>query len=154
MNRLRGVVILPPWARYWLMGLGVSWIVFGWSGGGVFWVTVIVFIGIWGILMGRRYVNVTLEPWSKERGIVVWGYRKKHGPIPPPRLVWDDAPPAPEPSAPAPEDAPPTTPAADEAMYRRPPPFPPPPHPESTPAADPTATVPSAAEPAVAADST
>jgi hypothetical protein len=81
MNRLRGVVILPPWARYWLMGLGVAWLVFGWSGGGVFWFTVIVFIGIWGVLMGRRFLNVTLEPWSKESGIVVWGRRKKDGSI-------------------------------------------------------------------------
>jgi hypothetical protein len=138
---------LPPWARYWLIGLGCAWLVVGWVGGGAFWFTVVVLTGVWGVLVGRKYANVTLEPWSKERGIVIWGYRKKHTPTGTPRLVWDHeqpVPTAPE-ATPAAPEATPASIAANERQQSRPLPFPP--HSASTAAAEPAAV---AESPAVA----
>lgn len=72
---------------------------------------------------------MTLEPWSKERGIVIWGYRRRDTPGATPRLVWDDAPPAPSaPDAPAPTPEVTSSPAASAtavALETRPLPFPP-----------------------------
>ena len=128
MKRLRGMWVFPLWAIYWLIGLGLGWLVFGWMGGGGLWFSVIAVTGVWGFLVGRRYANVKLEPWSKERGLVLWAYRRKQKPSIEPRLVWDEAPPAPITSPEVPPTASEVTLAAP-AMYGRPRPFPPHPAP-------------------------
>jgi hypothetical protein len=127
------MVSLPTWARYWLVGLGLAWLLVGWIGGGAFWLMVVAVMGVWGVFVGRRYANVTLQPWSKERGIVIWGYRRKQAPTVIPRLVWDEEEPAataldeplPVVSETRAEPAPPATPpAASEVLHARPLPFP------------------------------
>ena len=139
MKRLRGLVPIPPWFSYWLFGLAIAWLFFGWVGGAGFWLAVVVLAGVWGFLVGRKYTRVTLEPWSKERGIVIWSYRRRQRPDVKPRLVWDDtqaepssvAPSAPE-VTPHPELEPeletePSSPAVNEGTIRpRRLPFPPP----------------------------
>lgn len=107
MRRRRGMFRLPVWAQYWMLGCGLAFVAAGWIWGGTFWfVAAVVALG-WGVLMDRMYANVTLER-SKERGIVIWAYRKKHAPTDTPQLIWADEQPtplaAPEATPPAPDD--------------------------------------------------
>lgn len=39
--------------------------------------------------MQRRLARVTLHPYSKERGMIVWTYYRKNPPDEQPRVVWD-----------------------------------------------------------------
>lgn len=92
MKWFRGMVSIPPSVRWTLFGLGLAWLILGWVGGVAFWISIVLTAGVWGVLVGRRYANVTIEPWSEERGIVIWGYRRGQAPKVRPRLVWDDSP--------------------------------------------------------------
>lgn len=123
MDRFRRMT-LPPWVQYWLTGLGVAWLVTGWVGGW-FWLVGVVFAAIFASLMRRKFVHVRLQPWRKETGMVLWGYRRNEEPLITPTLVWHERPPAVDeqplledwPLRPLPPDA--STEAADPAPVPR-----------------------------------
>jgi hypothetical protein len=47
---------------------------------------------VYAILAARRLVSVTLAPFSRDRGIVVWVHHRNSEPIEQPRVVWDEPP--------------------------------------------------------------
>jgi Uncharacterised protein family UPF0547 len=86
------MVRMPLWLAGALTFLGGAWVVFGWIFNAGFWFLGLLFAAAYALIVRRRNVSVTLEPWSKERGIVIWAHRRKPKHSVEPRLVWDAAP--------------------------------------------------------------
>jgi hypothetical protein len=66
-------------------------VIFGWLFDVALWAIGLVCAAGYVWLYRRRVGSVTLEPWSKERGIVLWLFHRKSLTGGQPRIVWDDA---------------------------------------------------------------
>ncbi len=144
---MQRLIRFPPWTRHAMVALGIAWIILGWAGGGGPWITVILVAAVWGAMVGRRVVHATVEPWSKERGIVIWAYRRKQKPSFEPTLVWTPAQTDATASRPTATPVTPASPTGSSTPYERPLPFPSRAEATGTPAPVEAAPTPSAATP-------
>lgn len=90
MKKFNRLVRIPPPVYRALMFLGIAWALMGWAFDVVAWAIGISFAVGYAISFGRRTTSVTLEPFSKERGIVVWLHYRKQVTSARPRVVWDE----------------------------------------------------------------
>jgi hypothetical protein len=90
VRRFDRLVRLPRPLRHALVFLGVAWLIAGWVFGVVPWIVGLAFAAAYALTVRRRVESVTLQPYSKERGTVIWSYRKNDVTTGPPRLVWDE----------------------------------------------------------------
>jgi hypothetical protein len=90
MSRLNRLFRFPVWLSRALLFLGMAWIALGWAFQFGLWITFVVIGLAYGLTYGRRVVSVTLEPYSRERGIVIWARPRRSVSTEHPRVVWEE----------------------------------------------------------------
>jgi hypothetical protein len=93
------MVTVPLWFAQAMMFLGGFWVILGWAFNLALWVIGLVIAAVIALIFKRRYASLTLQSWSKGRGMVIWVYRRMPDLGVQPRLVWDssDSPPTSDP---------------------------------------------------------